>query len=164
MKIDDKDIRPIWLNKDDETIVNIIDQRALPHEFIVADLKTLDDMIHAIKEMYVRGAPLIGASGAYGVYLITLNLGDNVMKNNALIKECDRLKSARPTAVNLSWAVDAAFKKILKGKSASERVDIARKKASEITEFEVENCKKIGEHGLVLVDEISRRKKGKTVS
>jgi methylthioribose-1-phosphate isomerase len=86
------------------------------------------------------------------------------MKNNALIKECDRLKSARPTAVNLSWAVDAALQKILKGKSASERVDIARKKASEITEFEVENCKIIGEHGLVLVDEISRRKKGKIVN
>jgi methylthioribose-1-phosphate isomerase len=112
MKVDGKDIRPIWLNKDDETIVNIIDQRALPHKCIVADLKTLDDMIHAIKEMYVRGAPLIGASGAYGVYLITLNLGDNVMKDNALIKECDRLKSARPTADNLSWAVDAALQKI----------------------------------------------------
>ena len=60
MKVDGKDIRPIWLIKDDETIVNIIDLRALPHECIVADLKTLDDMIHAIKEMYVRGAPYWG--------------------------------------------------------------------------------------------------------
>jgi len=164
MKVDGKNIRPIWLNKEDRTIVNVIDQRALPHEFIVADLKTLDDMIHAIKEMYVRGAPLIGASGAYGVYIITLNLKDDVMNDKALIAECDRLKASRPTAVNLSWAVDNCLEEILKGKTPSERVNSALQKASEITEFEADNCEKIGQHGLEIVKNISENNNGKTVN
>lgn len=164
MNVDGKNIRPIWLNQEDKTIVNVIDQRALPHEFIVADLKNLDDMIHAIKEMFVRGAPLIGASGAYGVYLITLNLKEDVMNEQAFSAECERLKAARPTAVNLSWAVDICHDDILTGKTAEERVSIALEKASEITEFEADNCQKIGEHGLEIVRKISEQKNGNTVN
>ena len=130
----------------------------------MADLSTLDDMIHAIKEMFVRGAPLIGASGAYGVYIITLNLKDEVMDNNALVAECNRLKASRPTAVNLSWAVDYCLEEILKGNTPSKRVRIALKKASELTEFEADNCKQIGIHGLKIIKKISKEKNGKTVN
>ncbi|MBU0993756.1 MAG: S-methyl-5-thioribose-1-phosphate isomerase [Proteobacteria bacterium] len=164
MKVDGKHIRPIWLNAEDDTIVNVIDQRALPHKFIVADLKTLNDVIHAIKEMVVRGAPLIGATGACGVYVIALNLGKDVMQDDLLQTECEALKNARPTAVNLSWAVDAVFKEVIRGSSASERVNIAREKALAITECEAENCKKIGENGFKLIEAIRKKKKGKAVN
>ena len=72
MKVDGKDIRTIWLD-DNDKIVKIIYQRKLPHEFVIEDLNTVDDAITAIKDMYVRGAPLIGATGAYAVYLALLN-------------------------------------------------------------------------------------------
>lgn len=162
MKVDGKDLRPIWLDKDSKT-VKIIDQRLLPHECVVSDLKSVDDVITAIKEMCVRGAPLIGVTGAYGVYLATLNPANEPIGDGYLKSECDRLKSARPTAVNLSWAVDKVSSAVFKAKGASARVDTARKEAGKIAEAEAENCRKIGEHGLVLIDEISRRKNGQTV-
>ncbi|MBU0993095.1 MAG: S-methyl-5-thioribose-1-phosphate isomerase [Proteobacteria bacterium] len=164
MKVDGINIRPIWLNPEDETLVSVIDQRMLPHELVIIDLKNLDDVIHAIKEMVVRGAPLIGATGAYGVYIITQELKNNVMNDSMLIEACDRLKSSRPTAVNLSWAVDDSLEEVLKGLTQSERVTIARNKASEITEFEADNCERIGQYGLKIVEEISKRKKGDTVN
>ncbi|MDM8524964.1 S-methyl-5-thioribose-1-phosphate isomerase [Desulfococcaceae bacterium HSG8] len=162
MKVDGKDIRPIWFDEDAKT-VKIIDQRVLPHEFVITDLKTTDDAIMAIKEMYVRGAPLIGVTGAYGVYLAALHSETK----EELIAECNRLKSARPTAVNLAWGADRVLSEILKS-GASElsqkSIDTALKEAAEIAELEAENCRKIGEHGLSLVEEISSRKGGKTVN
>ena len=97
MKGDGQDIRTIWLD-DDGRIVKIIDQRKLPHEFIITDLKTVDDAIEAIRDMYVRGAPLIGATGAYGIYLATLNSPNDQIEKEYLQKEGERLKSSRPTA------------------------------------------------------------------
>ena len=102
MKVDGQDIRTIWLDEN-EKVVKIIDQRKLPHEFIIVDLETVDDAITAIKDMYVRGAPLIGATGAYAVYLATLNAPDSQIDNAYLTQEAGRIKAARPTAVNLSW-------------------------------------------------------------
>ncbi len=162
MKVDGKDIRTIWLDKDLQ-VVKVIDQRLLPHEFAIVDLKTVDDTINAIKEMYVRGAPLIGVTGAYGVYLAVLTCPDKIIKDGYLIKECNRLKSARPTAVNLAWAVDRVLSEVLKV-SNSLKIDAARKEAARITDEEVENCKKIGEHGLCVIDKISSRKRGGTVN
>jgi len=163
MKVDGKDTRPIWLDKDLET-VNIIDQRRLPHEFVIVSLKTVDDVIRAIKEMYVRGAPLIGVTAAYGVYLATLNSPDKQITDNYLIIECEKIKSARPTAVNLAWGVDTVLFELLKTKSAAEKIDTARKQADEIAEAEADNCRKIGEHGVSLVENICRKKGGKTVN
>jgi len=172
MIVDNKEMRPIWLDKNLRT-VKVIDQRQLPHELIVADLKNLDDIIKAIKEMYVRGAPLIGAAAAYGVYLIILNapgqnkpdksIPDKSISDAYLNSECTRLKNARPTAVNLAWAVDRMLSIILQAKK-EDRVELARKEASIIVELEAENCRKIGEYGLSLVSEISKRKEGKTVN
>ncbi len=159
MKVDGKDTRPIWLDKDSET-VRIIDQRLLPHEFVVSDLKTVDDAIMAIQEMYVRGAPLIGVTGAYGVYLAAIHAGTTEM----LVSECERLRAARPTAVNLVWGVDKVLAEVLKTGSPSERVAVARETAAEIAEWEAENCRKIGEHGLTLIQEISQKKPGQTVN
>ncbi len=159
MKVDGKNIRPIWFDTESQ-VVRIIDQRLLPHEFVITDLKTADDAIMAIKEMYVRGAPLIGVTGAYGVYLAALHSETE----DKLIAECRRIKAARPTAVNLAWGVDKVLSEVLKKETFAEKIETARDRASEIAEFEAENCRKIGEHGLPLIQEISRRKNGKTVN
>jgi len=163
MRVDGKDIRTIWLDSD-ERIVKIIDQRKLPHEFIIVDLKTVDDVIKAIKDMYVRGAPLIGATGAYGMYLATLNAPGNRIDPEYLKKEGDRLKSARPTAVNLAWAVDKVLTTIVTESDPAGIVGLARQTAAAITEQEVENCRKIGEHGLSLIEKLSSSKGGQTVN
>jgi methylthioribose-1-phosphate isomerase len=163
MKVDGKDLRTIWLSPDEKS-VKIIDQRRLPHELVLLDLKTVDDAITAIRDMAVRGAPLIGATGAYGVYLAILNSPREPIEDTYLYNECGRLKSARPTAVNLAWAVDRVLQEVLKEKQADKRIATARNQAALITEQEVERCKKIGEHGLPLIDAISRHKKGRTVN
>lgn len=162
MKVDGKEMRPIWLDNDLKT-VKIIDQRQLPHRLIISDLKNVDDVIRAIKDMYVRGAPLIGVTAAYGVYLATLNAPGSSAADTFLKGECERLKSARPTAVNLAWAVDEVASVILKQKNMDKKIEIARREAERIAESEAENCRKIGAHGLRLIKEISRRKKGETV-
>jgi len=163
MDVDGKDIRTIWLDKN-EKVVKIIDQRRLPHEFVIVDLQTVDDTIAAIKDMYVRGAPLIGVTAAYGVYLAVLNTPDNQTENDYLIKECNRIKASRPTAVNLTWAVDHVLAEVLNASNLNEKIATAKKQAAMIAEQEVENCKKIGEHGLPLIEEISRKKGGKPVN
>ncbi|WDN88501.1 methylthioribose-1-phosphate isomerase [Desulfosarcina sp. BuS5] len=163
MIVDGKQIRPIWLDKDLKT-VKVIDQRMLPHEFIVADLTTVDHNIQAIKEMYVRGAPLIGVTAAYGVYLATLNAPDNNISDEYIKKECNRIKAARPTAVNLAWGVDRVLTEIKKTKNNEDKITTARIEAQNIEEEEAENCRKIGEYGLSLIKNISSSKNGKTVN
>ncbi len=147
-------MRPIWLDKDCKT-VKIIDQRRLPHEFVIADLKTADDVIRAIQEMYVRGAPLIGVTAAYGVYLALLNSPDN------FVQECDRINAARPTAVNLTWAVSRMKTAIL---NAADKVETAHNEAAAIADWEALNCKKIGEYGLILIENIRQKKGNKPVN
>jgi methylthioribose-1-phosphate isomerase len=163
MKVDGKDIRTIWLDKNEKT-VKIIDQRKLPHEFVIVDLKTVDDVITAIKDMYVRGAPLIGATGAYGLYLAVLNAPDKRIDDNYLRQEADRIKSSRPTAVNLAWGVDKVLYAVLDISDPAKKIITAKNTADAITDQEVDNCRKIGEHGLSLIEEISIKKTGQTVN
>jgi len=163
MKVDGKDIRTIWLAEDQKSL-KIIDQRKLPHEFIIVDLTTVDEAIRAIKEMYVRGAPLIGATGAYALYLAALNAPDGQISDDFVKLEADRIKSSRPTAVNLAWGVDRVLAAILAVRDPARKIIAARDTAGAITEQEVENCRKIGEHGLAVVEQISRAKNGKTVN
>ena len=163
MKANGRQMRPIWLGENSE-VVQIIDQRRLPHEFVVEDLKTVDDVIRAIKDMYVRGAPLIGATAGYGVYLATLNSPSPTMTKDYLIKECNKIKSARPTAVNLIWGVDRVLAKILELESAIEAIAMAKNEAEKIADEEAENCRKIGKYGLKLIEKISYSKNGNTVN
>jgi methylthioribose-1-phosphate isomerase len=156
-------MRTIWLGDDLKT-VRVIDQRLLPHQLVVSDLKSVDDIIKAIKKTCVRGAPLIGATGAYGVYLAVLNGGDKLKTDDYLLEECERIKSARPTAVNLAWAVDRVLSETLEAETLSEKIKAALDSAGNIVEKEIENCRKIGENGLRLIQEISRIKSGRTVN
>jgi len=163
MNVDGEPLRPIWLG-DDPQIVNVIDQRYLPHEYTVLDLKTVDDTIMAIKEMVVRGAPLIGATGAYGVYLAALNAAGAGTPDDSIREACKRLKAARPTAVNLSWAVDRVLSEISGASTLEEKIGLARAAAHAIAEEEVDNCRRIGEYGCTLLEDISRGKGGETVN
>ena len=141
MIVDGKQLRPIWLDADGETVC-VIDQRQLPHEFEVLRLGTVDDIIFAIREMVVRGAPLIGVTAAYGVYLALIN------ESEPLAAACDRIRAARPTAVNLVWAVDRMAAVVAAPGTRRQRADRARKAAAEIAEEEALNCRLIGDHGV----------------
>ncbi len=149
--------RPIWFDEN-AGCIKVIDQRRLPHRFEVAQLETVDHVITAIREMFVRGAPLIGATGALGVYTILASDRSRAMDDGHFGSECRRLKEARPTAVNLAWGVDAVADAVLPEKTASDRIRACLDKAFEIIESEVENCRRIGENGMGLIEKISREK------
>jgi methylthioribose-1-phosphate isomerase len=156
-----KPLRPIWMDEASGE-VNVIDQRSLPHEVVVLELQTVDDIIYAIQEMVVRGAPLIGITAAYGVYLAVKNApaGEDV---DALAAEGERIKAARPTAVNLQWAVDRVLAEI-KDRPAAAWLETARGIAGLIAEEEAENCRRIGRHGVRLIDALSQSKNGAAVN
>ncbi len=163
MKVDGKEMRPIWFNRDTQT-VQVIDQRFLPHELIIEDLTTVDAVIHAVKEMYVRGAPLIGATGALGVYVSLVQAGNQGADDAYFKGECDRLKAARPTAMNLFWGVDRVMEKAILETNYDARVKIALAEALEVVEEEAVNCRKIGEYGLAIIKEIAEKKNGAPVN
>ena len=114
--------------------------------------------------MFVRGAPLIGATGALGVYAAFLQDKEKAVSNDYLNKECERLKAARPTAVNLAWGVDYVLDEVLKHTSLEKRSEVCLATALEIVEMEAENCRKIGENGFSIIEDISQKKQGKTVN
>ncbi|PID40193.1 MAG: S-methyl-5-thioribose-1-phosphate isomerase [Proteobacteria bacterium] len=163
MIVDDNSVRPIWLDRDADT-VKVIDQRQLPHAFVVADLTTVDAVIHAIREMFVRGAPLIGATGAYGVMVAAREAASAADNGAAIQQACDRIKAARPTAVNLAWGVDRVLEKVMAVETPAARIDAARSEAGVIAEAEAENCRRIGVHGAKLIESISREKQDRTVN
>jgi methylthioribose-1-phosphate isomerase len=163
MKVDGKDMRPIWLKEDGQT-VQVIDQRRLPHEFVVLDLTTVDDVIMAIQEMVVRGAPLIGVTAAYGVFVAALNANGRPDHTAFFLEECGRIKAARPTAINLIWGVERAMAAVGETSTGTSRIEAARNEAGCIAEEEAENCRLIGEHGVAIVEDISRKKNGATIN
>jgi|TARA_B110000211_G_scaffold20074_1_gene20886 methylthioribose-1-phosphate isomerase len=151
MKINGKAYRTIWF---ENNIVKIIDQTKLPHQFIIKNLKSIEDSINAIKTMEVRGAPLIGATAAYGLVLSILEKKDQ----SFLKKSSEDLIASRPTAINLKWAVDRMMKK-LSGVNSNEILKIALNEAKEIVEEDVNFCKSIGLNGLKIIEEIAKKKK-----
>jgi methylthioribose-1-phosphate isomerase len=163
MKVDGNVMRPIWYDKAANR-VKIIDQRRLPHELVVMTLRNVDDVIAAIKELAVRGAPLIGATGAYGVYIAALSALKRSEDMESFLDECERIRAVRPTAVNLSWAVGRVLSEMSKGARIAEKIAAAKQAADFITEAEAENCRRIGEQGLKLVEEISENKRGEVVN
>ena len=151
MNIDGKAYRTIWY---ENNIVKIIDQTKLPHQFFIKDLRTIKDSIIAIKTMEVRGAPLIGATAAYGLVLSIIENNDQ----SFLQKSSEDLIASRPTAINLKWAIDRMMKK-LSGVNSNEILRIALEEAKMIVEEDVEFCKNIGINGLKIIEKISNKKK-----
>jgi methylthioribose-1-phosphate isomerase len=158
MNINGKPYRTIWLNEDGKT-VEIIDQTKLPHLFETATLRSLDDAARAISTMQVRGAPLIGATAAYGVALaLRTDASDE-----GLDRACDLLAATRPTAINLRWALDE-MKKAVRNQPRDKRVAAAFARAAEICDEDVETNRRIGEHGLGLIRAHADKKGGETVN
>jgi len=153
MRIEGKEYRTIWFEEKDQ-VVKIIDQTKLPHKFIIKDLKTAKDAINAIKTMEVRGAPLIGATAAYGIVLAIIENNNH----DFIKKSSEDLIKSRPTAINLKWAVDRMIKK-LSGVNHNEVLKVALEEAKLICEEDIKFCENIGLNGLKIIEEIYNKKK-----
>jgi methylthioribose-1-phosphate isomerase len=158
MKVDGKPTRSIWLEPDGWS-VGIVDQTLLPHRFAVARLTSLDDAARAIRDMQVRGAPLIGAAAAYGLCLALRQDASD----EALDHASATLMRTRPTAINLKWALDEMTAAVRNQERAA-RVDAAYRRAAEICEEDVAINQAIGRHGLALIEAIAARKGGGPVN
>ncbi len=163
MNIEGKHYRTIWVKEGDEKAVQVIDQRWLPHKFVVEDLKTVSEAAKAIKEMHVCGAGLVGAAAGYGMYLAALEAPEEGF-DAAMRASGEKLKATRPTAVNLSRAVERQLKAMAAGKSRGEKVKIAFEEAEKIADEDSEFCRRLGEHGLKIIEEIAEKKGGETVN
>ena len=155
--------RPIWFDSQNER-VQIIDQRKLPHALVIVTLDSVADVIEAIQAMYVRGAPLIGVTAAYGVYLAARRSKSADNPEAYLAEACQRIKAARPTAVNLNWAVDRVWALVGRQDSTDRMIKTALAEANAIAAEEIENCRCIGNNGLALIRDLSDRKDGGTVN
>ena len=153
------DFRTIWLKPDDASVVQIIDQRLLPHDYVVHDLHRWQDADTAIADMYVRGAPLIGATAAWGLYLAAVE-----KPRSAYVREAaGQLLESRPTAVNLRWGIERMLA-VVANTGDSDLVDALRKAAQAICDEDVEISRGIGEHGVRLLEDIAASKNGEVVN
>jgi methylthioribose-1-phosphate isomerase len=152
MRVDGKAWRPIWLEADGWR-VGIIDQTRLPFEFVTVALETVDDAARAIRDMLVRGAPLIGATAAYGMALAMRADASDAGIEAAYA----RLHATRPTAINLKWALDD-MGRALRPLPPRDRAAAAYRRAAEIVEEDVGINRRIGEHGLRLIRELAAGK------
>lgn len=164
MKINNQDYRTIWLHPTDSKCVQIIDQRFLPHQLIIEDLRRVDDFAKAIKEMHVRGAPLIGATAVYGLYAACLDAPEGPVGIEYVEDALKVLRATRPTAVDLFSWTERSMKAIRQAFDKDERIAAALKMAKELTEESVEHCRLIGQHGLPLIEKISQQKGGEPVN
>jgi methylthioribose-1-phosphate isomerase len=155
------EFRTIWLQPDDPTVVQIIDQRLLPHEYRIVDLRTWQDGFDAIQKMAVRGAPLIGATAAWSLYLAALNTSRAA---ESVRTAASALLESRPTAINLHWAIERIMHIVDRAQESAELAELIRVDAAAICDEDVGICRRIGEHGLGLLEAIAREKNGATVN
>ncbi len=163
MKVNGTPYHTIWTHPENEQIVQVIDQRKLPFEFRVVDLQTDADVFEAIRNMTVRGAPLIGVTGAYGLYLALVHAGENnwlsVVNNSAQF-----IKTARPTAVNLSILVDELTALLVHCNSKVMACEVAFQEAGRMKAREICWSEAIGDFGCALIEDISQKKGGEPVN
>lgn len=159
-----EDFRTIWQQPDDPEVIQIIDQRRLPHEYVVEDLLSWRDGARAISEMQVRGAPLIGATAAWSLYLAALESRGESDRDKLIRHAATELAATRPTAVNLRWAIDRVLGVLRRTKNPDEIEAALEGEARKICDEDIEISRGIGEHGLKLIEEIAARKRGETVN
>ena len=161
MLVDGTPYRTVWMGVDGES-VEIIDQRRLPFSFEIASLRTTDDAVRAIGDMWVRGAGCIGATAAHGMFLAARECArstDDAATFDEAFRICgERLQAARPTAVNLAWAVQRQLREVGMISDVPEKVEKARAVACETADEDAEWCRRIGEHGLGLIERIAAEK------
>ena len=152
--------RTIWLHPDDPEVVQIIDQRQLPHDYVVHDLRTWSDGVEAISDMYVRGAPLIGATAAWSLYLAAVH---GKFPRDEVARAAEALLESRPTAVNLRWAIERVLQAV--GDTGDgDLAAVIRAESEAICDEDVEISLGIGRHGVTLLEDIAKRKNGGTVN
>ena len=160
MRVGDQHFRTVWMEDD---FVRIIDQRKLPFAFVLEDLKT-DDVAVAIADMHVRGAGCIGATAGYGMVLATAEAARSADFDKTLKSLAEQLVATRPTATNLSWAVERILNKLNKNCSTRNLTNLnqlvaqAREEAQRIADEDAESCSQIGKHGLRLIEAIAAKK------
>lgn len=164
MKIDNKHFHTIWLKPGNPEVIQIIDQRFLPFRFLVEDIHSVEEMFTAIKDMHLRGAPLIGAAGALGMYLAAVNNKQSTKNSEYYRSMADYLVSSRPTAINLEHCVNRVLEKLVAAGNYEEQVRVSLAETLAIVSEELESCRKIGEFGVSLIEKISRAKNGDTVN
>src|SRR2546421_1303537 len=151
MNVRGRHYRTIWPKPGDDRVIQLIDQRFLPHQFVIEEVRTVAEMAAAIREMHVRGAGLIGAAAGYGMYLATFESDLNAA--------AEQLKATRPTAVNLAWAIDRQLRNIGGATSPEQRQRVAFQTAQEIADEDAEYCRRIGGAGGGLVPNPNSQKK-----
>lgn len=164
MNVDGKHYRTIWVHPEHPKTVQIIDQRDLPHRFVIEDLQTVDEVCVAIKDMHIRGAGLVGATAGYGMYIAAVTASDGVDLLEQLRASGEKLKATRPTAVNLAWAVDRQLTAVGNVHERNEQIAMARKTADDIADEDAEFCRRLGVHGVKIIEDISQRKSNNTVN
>ncbi len=169
MKVGDRHFRTIWLKDGEPRTVQTIDQRWLPHRFVIEDLRSAEQMAVAIRDMHLRGAGLIGAAAGYGMYLAALEgpAGSPAAFLEHLRAEGRKLTATRPTAVNLEWAVErqlAAAERAVAGGGPRDWIAGLLATAQAIADEDAEFCRRIGQHGLPLLEQVRDRKQGGTVN
>ena len=164
MLINGQSYRTIWHHPSDPAIIQIIDQRHLPHQLVIEDLRTTDDFAKAIREMHVRGAPLIGATAAYGICAAIRDMPEGQSFEEGFDLAFNLLHQTRPTAIDLYnaliWIKNAVTGQHL---SRAARIEKAYQAADQLVEASAEQCRMIGVHGVELIKAASQAKKGKTV-
>jgi methylthioribose-1-phosphate isomerase len=164
VKVRGQHYRTIWPDNADAGVIRLIDQRFLPHRFVIEEVRTVAEMAAAIQEMHVRGAGLIGAAAGYGMYLATLAAAASNTFEGDLQAAAGQLKATRPTAVNLAWAIERQLKNIGEAEGMDQKRRAAFDTARQIADEDAEYCRRIGEHGLELIRSLSEKKGGAPVN
>ena len=158
MHVNGTHYRTVWLGEE-PGVVKIIDQRKLPFGFEIEELRSVDDIAMAIRDMHVRGAGCIGATAGYGMYLAALEASVGGDFDAIVRRRADQLIATRPTAVNLRWAVDRQLDAMATAEWEGEKLDFAERCAHDIADEDARSCRRIGEHGLDLIRRLVAEKK-----
>lgn len=153
----------LWLSGTDPETIEVIDQRYLPFENRLFRISSVDEACFAISEMVVRGAPLIGVTAAFGMYLACLNPAPGSLAETVEAAR-QKLNATRPTAVNLFRMTHRMAEWFNRAEGSGHVLRLMLEEASRIRDEEIESCRMIGEHGLPLIEEVSRKKKGMPVN
>lgn len=156
--------RTIWLHPEQTDCVQVLDQRVLPHQIQVVDLRTVAEVVAAIRNMTVRGAPLIGATAAFGVYFACKEAAQDDNPEAYFARSVQQLRESRPTAVNLFWALQQMEAALAPMLDFASKAPLALKTAISLVEADVEVCRGIGEQGLPILQAASKAKNGNTLN
>ena len=160
MNINGKHYHTIWVNENNEKLIQVFDQRFFPHKTEIFNIQNTNQAAFAIKEMVVRGAPLIGVTAAYAMYLACVEAKEQPNPDLYLQKTAEKLNATRPTAVNLAWAIKEMLAVINQVNSVDEKIKMALQRAHEIKQEDIDICFNIGQHGLSIIKQIAESKKG----